>query len=143
MIRSMEKADLPEVMRIWLETNVKAHDFISEEYWRKNAAAVQELLPKAEVYVYEAENDAAIAGFLGMTDNYIAGIFVCGQAQSNGIGKRLLCFAKEKKERLTLHIYRKNERAVRFYQREGFLRRGEAVDERTKEAEIFMEWEKK
>ena len=29
MIRSMEKADLPEVMRIWLETNVKAHDFIS------------------------------------------------------------------------------------------------------------------
>jgi len=49
---------------------------------------------------------------------------------------------KEKKAELALHVYRKNEKAVRFYLREGFRIRREMTDEDTKEEEYLMEWSK-
>ena len=36
MIRKMEKSDLDRVSKIWLDTNIKAHDFIPAQYWEKN-----------------------------------------------------------------------------------------------------------
>ncbi len=32
MIRKMEKKDLDRVSKIWLDTNIKAHDFIPAQY---------------------------------------------------------------------------------------------------------------
>lgn len=72
MIRKMKSTDLNKVMDIWLFSNIQAHDFISEEYWRSNWQQVRSMLPEAEVYVYEKDDD--IRGFIGMRENYIAGI---------------------------------------------------------------------
>lgn len=33
MIRELQKADINRVADIWLNTNLKAHYFISEQYW--------------------------------------------------------------------------------------------------------------
>ena len=52
MIRKLQKADINRVADIWLKTNLKAHFFISEQYWISNYEFVKELLPQAEVYVY-------------------------------------------------------------------------------------------
>ena len=41
--------------------------------------------------------------------------------QSCGIGKLLLNYIKDKKDRLQLNVYQKNARAISFYQREGFI----------------------
>ena len=59
-----------------------------------------------------------------------------------GIGKALLDIVKEKKAELALHAYQKNEKAVRFYLREGFRIRREMIDEDTREEEYLMEWSK-
>ena len=40
--------------------------FISEQYWISNYERVKEMLPQAEVYVYE--DDKMIQGFLGVRD---------------------------------------------------------------------------
>lgn len=53
MIRAFKDSDLSAVMQIWFDTNVKAHNFIPQKYWLDNYAAVKEILPKAEVYVYD------------------------------------------------------------------------------------------
>ena len=84
MIRKMEKKDLDRVSKIWLETNIKAHDFIPAQYWEKNYGPVREMLPLAEIYVWE--EDGQVQGFAGLYEEYIAGIFVLEQAQSKGIG---------------------------------------------------------
>ena len=39
-------------MQIWKKENIKAHQFISEEYWESNYRYVKEILPNAEIYVY-------------------------------------------------------------------------------------------
>ena len=139
MIRKLQKADINSVADIWLKTNLKAHFFISEQYWISNYEFVKELLPQAEVYVYE--DDKMIQGFIGINDEYIEGIFVSDEMQSRGIGKILLDYIKDKKDRLQLKVYQKNVRAMSFYQREGFTIQSEEMDEFTREKEYVMNWE--
>lgn len=62
MIRRLRKNDLKNVLEIWLNTNILAHSFIDESYWKNNLKLIEKMLPKAEVYVYELENK--ILGFI-------------------------------------------------------------------------------
>ena len=138
MIRRLQNTDIDRVADIWLDANLKAHSFISPQYWKDNFEPVKEMLPRAEVYVYE--DDREIWGFIGLNGEYIEGIFVSGEMQSRGIGKRLLDFVKTKKTELRLNVYRKNTRATRFYQREGFKILREGMDEATGEKDYEMMW---
>ena len=138
MIREMQEADINSVADIWLDTNVKAHHFISDEYWKNHFEMVKEMFSQAEIYVYEEEN--RIDGFIGLENDYIAGIFVRDEAQSHGIGKQLLDFVKRIRKQLYLGVYQKNTRAVKFYQREAFVMRQENIEENTGEKEYVMTW---
>ena len=141
MIRKLQKADINRVADIWLKTNLKAHFFISEQYWISNYEFVKEMLPQAEVYVYE--DDKMIQGFIGINDEYIEGIFVSDEMQSQGIGKALLNYAKDKRSKLLLNVYQKNTRAISFYQREGFEIQHSGLDEATGEKDYVMAWHQK
>lgn len=141
MIRRLQKADVDRVMDLWLDTNLKAHNFVHAAYWRSNFEPVKEILPQAEVYVYEVAEE--IQGFVGLTGEYIEGIFVADEMQSQGIGKRLLDHMKATKDTLYLSVYQKNTRAIRFYHREGFVIQREGLDESTGEKEFTMLWRRK
>ena len=123
-----------------MDTNIKAHNFIPVEYWKSNFKSVKEALLLAEVYVYEY--DTEIQGFIGLNDEYMEGIFVRDEMQSQGIGKLLLNFVKEKKTKLYLNVYQKNTRAIHFYQREGFEIQREGLDEVTGEKDYVMVWQR-
>lgn len=140
MIRNFQEDDINAVMQIWLDTNLQAHSFVSKVYWTANYETVKEMLPQAEVYVYEDEGTNRIEGFIGLTDSYIAGLFVRDEAQSKGIGKQLLDYVKSMKPGLCLTVYQKNTRAISFYQREHFVIQSKAVDENTNEKEWAMTW---
>ena len=77
MIRKFHRNDLSAVMEIWLETNIQAHSFIPQKYWMDNFEMVKDMLPEAELYVYEDDNTHQADGFIGLTDNYIAGKGTC------------------------------------------------------------------
>lgn len=141
MIRAFSAEDIDSIMDIWLEGNIQAHKFIPESYWTHNYDLARSLISKAEVYVYEniAENDG-IAGFIGLQDNYIAGLFIKKDARSKGSGKQLLDYIKQQKQHLSLHVYKQNERAVSFYLREGFAVYSENLDEATGAIEYEMHW---
>lgn len=142
MIRALKENDLTAVMQIWLDTNIEAHKFIQKEYWTNNYMVVKEMLPQAEVYVYEDDNTHQIVGFIGLTNNYIAGIFIQKASQSKSIGKQLLNYVKELKSVLSLRVYQKNIRAVSFYLREQFIIQSESMDDNTNEKEFIMNWSK-
>ena len=140
MIRPLQKTDIGKVSDIWLDTNIKAHHFISPQYWKDNFKIVKEMFSQAEIYIYEEESSQKILGFIGMDSDYIAGIFVWIHAQSHGIGKQLLDFVKNTRKQLKLNVYQKNIRAVRFYQRENFHIQSENLDKATGEKEYIMIW---
>ena len=141
MIRELQKSDIDQVADIWLDTNLKAHYFISAQYWKNNFELVKELLLQTTVYVYE--DNQGIWGFIGLNDEYVEGIFVSDEMQSHGIGKALLNYAKDKRSKLLLNVYQKNTRAISFYQREGFDVQNSGLDEATGEKEYVMAWQRK
>lgn len=139
-IRKFKETDLPVVMQIWLDTNIQAHNFISPKYWEENSQMVKSILPQAEVYVYEYDATNEILGFIGLTDNFIAGLFVKSDVQSKGIGKQLLDYAKAIKNELTLTVYAKSTRAINFYHREQLTTDSEKTDDNTGEKEFVLIW---
>lgn len=84
-----------------------------------------------------------IQGFVGLSNEYMEGIFVSDEMQSCGIGKLLLEYIKNKKARLRLNVYQKNARAISFYQREGFDIQCEGFNDATGEKEYTMLWQQK
>lgn len=141
MIRELKRDDINKVADIWLDTNIKAHYFIPAQYWKRNFDLVKELLLQATVYVYEDKQE--IQGFVGLSDEYIEGIFVSAEMQSQGIGKILLNYVKGKRNNLLLNVYQKNARAISFYQREGFEIQCNGIDEATGERDYAMAWQRK
>ena len=141
MIRELRKVDINKVAEIWLDTNIKTHYFISAQYWKSNFELVKELLLQATVYVYEDKQE--IQGFIGLSNEYIEGIFVSAEMQSQGIGKILLNYVKGKRNKLILNVYQKNTRAISFYQREGFEIQYSGLDEATGENDYVMAWQQK
>lgn len=140
MIREFREKDLNSIMKLWLETNIAAHDFIDENYWRSNYDKVKQMMSQATIFVYE-EN--TIKGFAGLIGNYIAGIFVETNSQSKGHGRTLLDYIKERNKELYLQVYKRNIRAAKFYKREEFVIDHEQIDTNTNEVEIVMKWRNK
>ena len=89
------------------------------------------------------EDARNIQGFVRLNGEQIDGIFVSGEMRSQGIGRLLLDFIKTKKTELRLNVYRKNTRAIRFYQREGFEIQNEGLDEAVGEKDCAMLWRSK
>ena len=137
MVRTFQAGDLDTVMSIWLNANIEAHHFVDPEYWRRCYDTVKAMIPQAEVYV---SDDNGVNGFIGITGDYIAGIFVDSSARTGGIGSQLLDHAKENRQKLSLSVYKKNVTAVSFYRKRGFQIDAEGVDPQTSESEYTMSW---
>lgn len=137
MVRTFQAGDLDAVMSIWLNANIEAHHFVDPEYWRSCYNTVKAMIPQAEVYV---SDDNGVNGFIGITGDYIAGIFVDSSARTGGIGSQLLDRAKEDRQKLSLSVYKKNVTAVSFYRNRGFQIDAEGVDPQTSESEYTMSW---
>ena len=140
MIRKFNSQDLAVVMQIWLKTNIETHSFIPAAYWKNNFEEVKAALLHAEIYV--AEVDGQIVGFIGLNQTIIEGIFVKKGMRSRGIGKQLLDYVKKIKPELQLEVYKENPRAIKFYEREQFIKIAEKVDELTDEKYYEMRWKK-
>ena len=74
-----------------------------------------------DIWVYE---DVAVQGFMMRKDDEIVKLFVEPALQNNGVGAKLLDFAKQQGGKF-LWALEKNTGAIRFYQRHGFKLTGE------------------
>jgi len=138
MVKEFDICKVDEIMQIWLDTNIAAHDFIPKEYWTDNFEIVKTMLPNAEILIYEEEE---IKGFIGIVDKtYIAGLFVSKKFQGCGIGTKLIGACKNRYPILMLDVYVKNDKAVTFYSNHGFRIKEEKENSDTKEVEYTMQW---
>lgn len=140
MIRQCIETDIDDIMRIWLDGNIKTHSFVKQSYWKEHAELVKGLMFEADMYV--SENQGVITGFIGIMDQIVAGIFVHTDYQNRGIGNSLISEVKRHYPKLMLQVYKKNEKAIKFYIREGFIITSEQFDKSTGEVEFVMEWTK-
>ena len=117
-IRKANKTDINRVMDIWLRANLEAHNFVDPSYWKDNFAVVKQEIQNADVFVVEVKNE--IVGFVGLKEDYLAGIFFIQKVRHQGLGTELLNYLKHRYPQLILDVYQKNRAAVNFYRKNGF-----------------------
>ncbi|SIT91156.1 GNAT family N-acetyltransferase [Edaphobacillus lindanitolerans] len=140
-IRANKETEIDQLVGIWYEGSLTAHDFIDKSYWETHRQEMKEkYIPMSETYVASVGQD--VVGFVSMLDHYLAALFVDVKHQGEGYGKGLLDFIKGQKESIELKVYKKNSKAVGFYLKNGFAIKEESVDEQTSEVEFLMEWKK-
>lgn len=141
MIRPLRKDDLDNAVSIWFAASIKAHDFISEEYWSSQKKNMREMyLPNCESWVYESAG--SILGFVSYYEGSIPAIFVDPESQSCGIGTQLLNYLKGKYSELTLTVYSENEKTHEFYLHHGFIDVDKCICEHTGKEQFVMRWSK-
>lgn len=137
MIRLAHDSDIEKILKIWLSASLKAHNFIAETFWKSKIEEMRNLyLPSSEVYVFEKED---VLGFYALYGNVLAAIFVDPIVQNNGIGSEMLLHALKQRNKLTLHVYKENSSALRFYRRHGFICIDEQIDSNTGQPELILQ----
>lgn len=122
-IRAYEPADRQRLLDIWLRASLKAHDFLPPKLLAEQKQVVGEVyLAKAETFV--AMQDDLPVGFIGLLDSIVGGLFVDPDQQGLGIGGLLVAHGLALKGELTLEVYARNQAALRFYRRLGFVETG-------------------
>lgn len=137
-IRAAQVDDAPKLAEIagqpsvvWGSLLVPAH---TPEQWRKRL----EMYNADTSYVLVAEVDGAVAGQLTLVwsnrprTRHVAqlGMMVHEAYQGQGVGKALMSAAVEAADkwlnvlRIELEVYPDNERAIRLYERSGFMHEG-------------------
>lgn len=88
-----------------------------------------QVLPLAQDYIVHPEkltdiwvyDDEFVKGMIRIDGKVIEELYVDSFFENNGIGSELISFAIQKFDVRSLSVLEKNVRAIRFYQRHGFI----------------------
>lgn len=140
MIRNARPDEFLKIANLWLEASLTAHAFVSDSYWRKmKDSVIRDYLPCSETFVFVDKRQ--IKGFISLVDKFhIGALFVAPKFQNKRIGRKLLQFVKKRRERLCLNVFVRNEKALRFYQKNDFKIIREQCEPSTAETELVMAW---
>ncbi|MDB5653024.1 MAG: GCN5-related N-acetyltransferase [Tardiphaga sp.] len=129
-LRPYRETDEETSIALWLETWRQAYPSINfdarVEWWRERWRT--ELVPVAQIVV--ADQDGALVGFVTIdSTGYLDQLVVSPAQWGTNVSKALVDEAKLLSPGgVTLKVNADNFRAIRFYERNGFVKTGEEVN---------------
>ena len=95
--------------------------------------------------LYVADDAGTIGAMLAfrLRDGYLDQLFIAPEYQGKKLGKRLLAFTRDNlPNEIWLRCVRENERAWRWYEREGFVFEKEQLDPRSGYTMKYYRWKR-
>jgi len=141
-LRPYRVADEDAAIALWQRTWQEAYpsiDFAARvDWWRKRWC--NELVPNAAVIV--AEHDGELAGFVTIdASGYLDQLVVGSEHWGSQLATALVDAAKQRApDGITLLVNKDNDRAIRFYLRNGFKHAGEDVNPTSGRPVLKMAW---
>jgi ribosomal protein S18 acetylase RimI-like enzyme len=142
-IRPARPDEYDEIARVWMESWVstgldKASDHL--------LATLRSRVPR-EIdngwSLYVADDGGRLAAMLALhlPKRYLDQLFVAPQYQGDGLGRRLLAFTRQQlPDEIELRCVRENEKAWRWYEREGFVFEKEALEQAMGRMMKYYRW---
>ncbi len=99
------------------------------------------LIPTLEAWV--AVDDGQVVGLMALAPGWLEQLYVAADRLGEGIGGGLLALAKERQpDGLLLWTFQVNERARRFYERNGFVvvQFGDEAKNEERQPDVQYEW---
>jgi ribosomal protein S18 acetylase RimI-like enzyme len=145
MIRPARPEEYDEVARVWMNSwaSTGLEDASNFLLAKLRARIPQEIEKGWSLFV--ADDDGAIAAMLALhlPDIYLDQLFVAPEYQGRNIGRQLLGFTRQLlPDEIQLRCVRENEKAWRWYEREGFGFEKEAVEPMTGFVMKYYRWKK-
>ena len=139
-IQRMTQSQRYEVLDLWLRSTTCDNSFLEANFWEKHYEKIKnDYLTTPDTFVYIV--DGVIAGFICITnDNFIKGLFVDPKYRGQGIGTKLISFAKESFSILHVNVYTKNRAMIDFATHMGFIIDGARLHSSTGEIQYRMIW---
>lgn len=142
--RPYRAEDEAAAIELWHRTWQQAYpgiDFASRlDWWRERWR--NDLVPKAEITVAELM-DGGLAGFVTVDrDGYLDQLVVAPEQWGSGVADLLVEEAKRiSPTGVTLLVNKDNVRAIRFYERNGFVHAGDDVNPTSGRPVLKMIWQ--
>jgi putative acetyltransferase len=133
-----EDAAIALWQRIWQQAYPSIDFAARVNWWRERWRG--ELVPNAAIIV--AEQDGALVGFVTIdASGYLDQLVVAPDRWGSELATTLVDEAKRlSPDRITLLVNKDNARAIRFYERNGFVHVGEDVNPTSGKPVLKMEW---
>jgi len=141
-LRPYQPSDEDATIALWQRTWQLAYpaiDFAQRVGWWRERWR-NELVPKAEIIV--AEQAGEIAGFVTIdATGYLDQLVVAPDQWGSRLSDTLVDEAKRRSpDHVTLKVNADNARAIRFYERNGFVHAGEDVNPSSGRPVLKMQW---
>ncbi len=135
LIRRCVAEDMPQLLEIWLQATLHAHDFLpAAAWWPRQEAMRLQLQQCQDIWVVESQSEAVLActlkgaasqpqqvvGFMAIDGDELLALYVHPESQQQGLGATLIGLAQQYHAHLTLRVCALNTEAVQFYRRHGF-----------------------
>jgi GNAT superfamily N-acetyltransferase len=145
MIRPARADEYDEVARIWMDSWVSTglEDASNFLLAKLRARVPMEIEKGWSLYVADDEGRLAAMLALHLQDKYLDQLFVAPEYQGKNVGRLLLAFTRTHfTDEIWLRRVRENEKAWRWYEREGFVFEKEQVEPMTGFVMKYYRWKK-
>jgi len=145
IIRPTRADEYDQVARVWMDSWVSTGlEDASDSLLEKLRARVPMEVGKGWS-LYVADDNGVLAAMLALhvPECYLDQLFVAPEYQGNSLGRRLLAFTRQHlPNQIWLRCVRENEKAWRWYEREGFAFEKEQVESTSGRAMKYYRWRK-
>ena len=142
-IRPARSDEYDEVARIWMNswTSTELEDASPFLLAKLRARVPMEIEKGWSLYVADDSGTLAAMLALHVPDNYLDQLFVAPEYQGRDLGRQLLAFTRmQLPDQIWLRCVRENEKAWRWYEREGFAFEKQAVEPMTGFMMKYYRW---
>ncbi|MDI1264829.1 MAG: GNAT family N-acetyltransferase [bacterium] len=145
LIRPARSDEHSEIARVWMESWTslgleEASDFLLTKL---RARLPMEIGKGWSLFVADDNGKLAAMLALDLRDRYLDQLFVAPEYHGRNIGRQLLAFTRKLlPDEIWLRVVRENEKAWRWYEREGFVFEKEQIEPMTGFMMKYYRWKK-
>jgi ribosomal protein S18 acetylase RimI-like enzyme len=145
IIRPARAEEYDEIARVWMLSWVSTGLEEASEFLLAKLRMRIPLEVEKGWSLFVADDDGTIAAMLALhlPGTYLDQLFVAPEYQGRSLGRNLLEFARQHlPDEIELRCVRENEKAWRWYEREGFVFEKEAVEPMTGFVMKYYRWKR-
>jgi ribosomal protein S18 acetylase RimI-like enzyme len=134
-----------EVARVWMESWASTGLEDSSNFLLAKLRTRVPMEIEKGWSLYVADDNGVLAAMLALhvPDRYLDQLFVAPKYQGSGLGRQLLAFTRlQLPDEIWLRCVRENEKAWRWYEREGFAFEKEQIEPTTGRMMKYYRWRK-
>jgi ribosomal protein S18 acetylase RimI-like enzyme len=144
-IRPGRPEEYDEIARIWMNSFCSTGLEVPSNFLLAKLRARVPLEVEKGWSLFVADDEGRLAAMLALhlPHRYLDQLFVAPEYQGRSLGRELLAFTRQHlPDEIELRCIRENEKAWRWYEREGFVFEGEKVEPMTGFVMKYYRWKK-